>query len=86
MLLCVHPFSPFVYACVCACQDVRGATDTREQPVDVGGAGRLRLLQTVPPNHHGAQGSQIYPFGILVFMEYAGSSSRNDPPLKHKPK
>ncbi len=49
---------------VCVHQDVCGATDTREQPVDVGGAGRLRLLQTVPTHHHGAQGSQVYP---LVF-------------------
>lgn len=27
--------------CVFVCQDVCGATDPREQPADVGGAGRL---------------------------------------------
>lgn len=46
-------------------QDVCGAADSRQQPVDVGGAGRLRLLQTVLAHHNGAQGGQIYPLTNL---------------------
>lgn len=42
-------------------QDVCCAADSRQQPVDAGGAGRLRLLQTILAHHHGAQGGQIYP-------------------------
>lgn len=34
-------FTFFSNTCVCAFQDVCGAADTREQPVDAGGAGRL---------------------------------------------
>lgn len=56
-----HVFS----APVCVFQDVCGAADTRQQPVDAGGAGRLRLLQAVPTNHHAAQGSQIYPLIVI---------------------
>lgn len=46
-----------VVATVLVCQDVCGAADTRQQPADVSGPGRLRLLQTVPTHHHGSQGS-----------------------------
>lgn len=49
---------------VLVCQDVCGAADTRQQPADVSGPGRLRLLQTVSTHHHGSQGSQIYPFPL----------------------
>lgn len=50
-------------------QDVCDAADSRQQPVDVGGAGRLRLLQTILADHNGAQGGQIYPLiNLPVWM------------------
>lgn len=59
-------------------QDVCGAADSREQPVDAGGAGRLRLLQTVPAHHHGAQGGQIYPLiELSVWMRRMPCFKRN---------
>lgn len=50
----------FTFECSCV-QDVCGAADPAEQLADVGGPGRLRLLQTTLAHHHGARRSQIYP-------------------------